>query len=260
MYLGNWKANDLIFKFLQSSNDCEALWNTGSFKLIEDQTKEAIITFIQSCDNEKRCDKFDEKSNTCYEDAQQCLSNEGYDNTKLPDVEHEAEIQLYDPTSKFSFDLERDQDKKVCLRRVSFQLIEIHAVIHDDCVHRLSLIFRLIDVWLTAAFLTHVVNTPRKVFPTLHHQIVKYLHISAIMIFSTSGNELRVATTWLIRNAVHNWQTRRRLEKQTMIQLATIVLDILLSLSHDQTHATTKNIMAVKWQVRITFILQIKLR
>ena len=123
----------------------------------------------------------------------------------------------------------------------------------------LSLIFRLIDVWLMAAFQTHVVNTPCIVFPTLHHQILKYLHISAIMIFFTSGNELRVATTWLITNAVHNWQTRRRLEKQTMMQLATIVLDILLSLSHDQTQATTKSIMAVKWQVRIIFILNCKL-
>ena len=102
------------------------MWNTGSFKLIEDQTKEAIITFIQSCDNEKICGKFDDKSNTCYEDVQQCLSNEGYDNTKGPDVEQEAEVQLYDPTSKFSVDLERDQNKKVCLRRVSFQLEKSH--------------------------------------------------------------------------------------------------------------------------------------
>ena len=91
------------------------MWNTGSFKLIEDEKKVAILTFIQSCDNEKKCDKFDEKSNTCYEDVQQCLSNENYDNTKLPDVELEAEIQLYDPTSKFSVNLERDQNQKVCL-------------------------------------------------------------------------------------------------------------------------------------------------
>ena len=98
------------------------MWNTCSFKLIEDQTKEAIITFIQSCDNEKRRDKFDEQSNTYDEDVQQCLSNEGYDNTKGPDVEQEAEIPLYDPTSKFSVDLEKDQNKKVCLRSVSFQL------------------------------------------------------------------------------------------------------------------------------------------
>ena len=92
------------------------MWNTGTFKLIEDQTKEAIITFIQSCDN------FDEKSNTCHENVQKCLSNEGYDNTVGPDVEQEAKIQLCDPTSKFSVDLERDQNKEVCLRSVSFQL------------------------------------------------------------------------------------------------------------------------------------------
>ena len=82
---------------------------------------------MQSCDKEKRGEKFDEKSNTCYEEVQQCLSNEIYDNTKGPDVEREAEIQLYDPTSKFSVDLEKDQNEKVFLRSVSFHLKKSHA-------------------------------------------------------------------------------------------------------------------------------------
>ena len=94
------------------------MWKTGSFKLIEDQKKEAILTFTQSCDNEKRCDKFDRQSNTCFEDVQQCLSNKDYDNTKLPEIEQESETQLYDSTSKFGVDLEMDQNKKVRLRSV----------------------------------------------------------------------------------------------------------------------------------------------
>ena len=76
--------------------------------------------------NEKICDKFDEKSNTCFEDVQQCLSNEGHDNTNLPDVEQKVEIQLYDPTSKFSVDLERHQNKKVCPSSVLFQLKKLN--------------------------------------------------------------------------------------------------------------------------------------
>ena len=89
---------------------------------------------MQSCDKEKRGEKFDEKSNTCYEEVQQCLSNEINDNTKGPDVEREAEIQLYDPTSKFSVDLEKDQNEKVFLRSVSFHLKKSHAcfiLIHE---------------------------------------------------------------------------------------------------------------------------------